>query len=173
MELWLGDERAVPPDDPASNFRMIRESLLAPAAVPDEQAHRVRGELGAQAAAAVYAAELRRRLPLAAGRIPVFDLALLGLGEDGHVASLFPRHPALETRGRACVAVLDAPKPPPERVTVTLDVLRAARRIVVLATGEDKRAAVAAALAGPDPAVPASLVARGPVELVVDRAAAP
>ncbi|MDP8943816.1 MAG: 6-phosphogluconolactonase, partial [Actinomycetota bacterium] len=171
--LWFGDERAVPPADPASNYRMVEETLLARAAIPAGQVHRVRGELGAEAAAALYAAELRRGLPLAAERVPVLDLVLLGVGEDGHVASLFPHHPALETRGRACVAVLDAPKPPPERVTLTLDVLQAAREVVVLATGEGKRAAVTAALGGPDPGTPASLVGDGRVEFVVDRMAAP
>ena len=173
VEVWFGDERAVPPADPESNFRLVEESLLARAAIPADQVNRVRGELGAEAAAALYAAELRRRLPLAAGRVPVLDVVLLGIGEDGHVASLFPHHPALETRGRACVAVLDAPKPPPERVTLTLDVLQAAREVFVLATGEGKRRAVTAALAGPDPATPASLLGDGRVELVVDHAAAP
>jgi 6-phosphogluconolactonase len=130
-------------------------------------------EAGVDAAASMYAAKLRERLPRGPGGVPVLDVAMLGIGEDGHVASLFAHHPGLETRGRACVAVHDAPKPPPERVTLTIDVLRAARRVLVLATGAGKAGAVAAALAGPDPAVPASLLTGAAVEMIVDPAAAP
>ena len=100
------------------------------------------------------------------------DLALLGLGEDGHTASLFPHAAALRARGEICVPVHDAPKPPPDRVSLTLDALRAARSAVILAVGGAKARAVAATLSGPDPGVPASLLAEGPVELIVDRAAA-
>ena len=79
----------------------------------------------------------------------MLDFALLGLGEDGHTASLFPHAPALEVRGEVCVAVHDAPKPPPDRVSLTLDVLRAARRSVILAVGEAKASAVAGVLSAP------------------------
>jgi 6-phosphogluconolactonase len=171
LELWFGDERALPPDDPESNFAMVAETLLEGLRPPPPVVHRIPGELGAQAAAAEYARELGAHAPADPGGVPVLDLVLLGLGEDGHTASLFPNFPALEVRGVPCVAVLDAPKPPPERVTLTLEVLNAARRTVVLAVGAGKAEAVARALAGPDPAVPASLLEAA--ELVVDRAAAP
>jgi 6-phosphogluconolactonase len=172
VELWFGDERAVAPDHPESNFRMVAETLLAGGTVSSPQVHPIDAGGGTEAAAEAYEAELRSRLPSSEEGVPVLDVALLGLGPDGHVASLFPGHRALESRGRACVAVPDAPKPPPVRVTLTIDVLRSARRVLVLTTGESKAGAVAAALAGPDPEAPASLLAGAPVELVVDRAAA-
>jgi 6-phosphogluconolactonase len=97
----------------------------------------------------------------------------LGLGEDGHTASLFPGAPELNVRGVPCVGVHNAPKPPPERVTLTLDMLNAARYCLVLATGAGKAAAVAAVLAGPDPQFPASLLSAASVEMIADAAAAP
>ncbi len=100
------------------------------------------------------------------------DFALLGLGEDGHTASLFPDAPTLDARGEVCVPVHDAPKPPPDRVSLTLDVLRAARAGAILADGAEKARPVARVLDGPDPHVPASLLADGPIELILDRAAA-
>jgi catechol 2,3-dioxygenase-like lactoylglutathione lyase family enzyme len=100
-------------------------------------------------------------------------VALLGVGEDGHTASLFPGDPALSPGLDLCVAVEHATKPPPVRVTLTLTALCAARRVVFLATGASKRPAVEAMLSGPDPAVPASLVASRAAEVVVDSEAAP
>ena len=168
VELWLGDERLVPPDDPESNYRLVAETLLEAGAL----AHAVPTGGSAEEAASAYGREIRRRVPAGPDGAPELDLALLGLGEDGHVASLFPHSPLLEARGQVCVAVHDAPKPPPDRVSLTLEVLRAARSIIVLAVGESKARAAAAALAGPDPGVPASLLADGALELILDRAAA-
>ncbi len=168
VELWLGDERLVPPDDPESNYRLVAETLLPGGA----HAHAVPTGGSAEEAASAYASAIRRRVPARPDGAPELDLALLGLGEDGHVASLFPHAPALDARGEICVAVHDAPKPPPDRVSLTLDVLRAARSTVVLAVGEGKAGAAAAALSGPDPGVPASLLADGALELILDRAAA-
>lgn len=171
VHLWFGDERAVGPDDPESNCRMVSETLLATAAIPAERVHRVLGELGAEKAAAAYREELAV-LVAEPGGLPVLDLALLGMGPDGHTASLFPHHPALRAPdGLSCVAVHDAPKPPPDRVTLTLSTLRAARGRLLLTTGEAKVRAVAAVLAGPDPAVPASLLGGPETELLVDTAA--
>jgi 6-phosphogluconolactonase len=170
VELWFGDERAVGPDDPESNSRLVAETLLASAAEPRPRVHRIEGERGASEAASIYASTLRERVPAEDG-IPALDVAFLGVGPDGHTASLFPGHPALESSG-VCVAVHAAPKPPPERITLTIPVLRAARRIIFLATGADKAAPVARVLAGPDPRVPASLLGGARTELIVDRAAA-
>lgn len=106
--------------------------------------------------------------------LPVLDLALLGLGEDGHTASLFPGHAeVLDESGALCLPVHDAPKPPPERVTLSLPVLRAARHCLLLATGSGKAAAVTSVLAGPDPRIPASLLATRRLHVLIDDAAAP
>jgi 6-phosphogluconolactonase len=169
VELWLGDERLVPPDDPESNYRMLSESLLERTAA---LAHPVPTQGSAEQAAAAYARELRERVPTGPDGLPILDFALLGLGEDGHTASLFPDAPTLQARGEVCVPVHDAPKPPSDRVSMTLDVLRAARGAAILADGEGKARPVAAVLAGPNPHVPASLLADEPTELIVDRAAA-
>lgn len=170
VHLWFGDERAVPPDHADSNFRLVSESLLATADVPAERVHRIAGERPAPEAAESYAAELRRVVPPNASGVPVLDVAFLGLGEDGHTASLFPGDPMIGEPGQLVRAV-SAPKPPAGRVTLTLDVLCAARAAMILATGEGKRGAVAAVLRGPDPAVPGSLLPQGSTTLIVDAAA--
>jgi 6-phosphogluconolactonase len=169
VDWWFGDERCVPPDDPASNYRLARETLLT--AVPAARVHRIAGEDAPAAAAAAYERELRRCILAGAGGVPVLDAAVLGLGEDGHTASLFPGDPALDEHDRLAVAVV-ASKPPPDRITLTLPVLLAARAVVVLAAGAGKAQAVKAMLAGPDPEVPASLLAPAGPALVVDAAAA-
>jgi 6-phosphogluconolactonase len=183
VELWYGDERCVGPEDPESNHRLVAESLLAriPGAPPRE--HRIAGELGAEAAARAYAAELRARVPpnaqqatdaTARAALPALDLALLGIGEDGHTASLFPGHAEVrDESGALCLAVHNAPKPPPDRVTLSMGVLRAARRCLLLVTGAGKAQALAAVLAGPDPRVPASLLASGRLHVLADDAATP
>jgi 6-phosphogluconolactonase len=157
VHLWFGDERCVPADDPESNARLVAESLDAPGAV----VHRIRGELGAEAAAASYGEELGDT---------TLDVALQGLGEDGHTASLFPGQPAVHAAGVA-VPVHDAPKPPPDRVSLTLGKINDARRILLLATGAGKREPLARVLAGPDEVVPASLLDRSRLEVVADDAA--
>ena len=164
VELWFGDERCVGPQDPQSNYRMAAQTLLGHAA--GALVHRIEGERGAEDAAERYDALLRERL----GE-PVLDIVLLGIGEDGHTASLFPGNPALAERRLAVVAVHDAPKPPPDRVSLTLPVLRAARACILLAEGEGKAAPLARVLAGPDEAVPASLLARDRLTIVADAAA--
>jgi len=157
VHLWYGDERCVPEGDEEANHTMASRALDAPGAVW----HRIRGELGPDAAAAAYAEELTG---------VTLDLALLGMGEDGHTASLFPGNPALDLDGIA-VGVCGAPKPPSERVSLSLDCLNASGRIVLLVTGEGKRNALARVLAGPDPDVPASLLERARLTVVADVAA--
>jgi 6-phosphogluconolactonase len=169
VEVWFGDERAVGPGDPESNFRMASETLLAGGDGPE--VHRIEGERGPEEAAAVYAELMRERLPSENG-VPVLDLALQGLGPDGHTASLFPGNTAVGASG-ICVAVHDAPKPPPDRITLTVPVLRAARSVVFLATGDGKAEAVRGLLEGPTPDVPASLLVGERTVVIVDRVAAP
>jgi len=140
VAVLFGDERCVPPDHPDSNYRMAREALLdrvAPATV-----HRMPAELGPDEGAALYS-------PVVASLAPL-DFVLLGVGEDGHTASLFPGHPAVNASGWA-IGIRDSPKPPPDRVTLTLPVLRAARRVLILATGAGKAEAVAKARTGSVP----------------------
>jgi 6-phosphogluconolactonase len=157
IHFWFADERCVDPDDPESNYRLVRETLDAPGAT----IHRAQGELGPEAGAAAYAAELRD---------VVLDVALLGMGPDGHTASLFPGHQELRAEGIA-IGVHDSPKPPPERITLTLPYLGESRRLVLLVTGSVKAEPLAQVVAGPDERVPASLLARDRLEIIADEAA--
>jgi 6-phosphogluconolactonase len=147
VHVAFGDERVVPPGHADSNYGMARTALLDRVPLPPAQVHRVRGELGTGVAAAdAYATELAVAFALAPGAWPVFDLVLLGVGADGHTASLFPGTPALSERARLAVGV-EAPAPPTARVTLTFPVLNAARAVVVLAAGSDKAAAIGRAFA--------------------------
>ena len=132
--FWMGDERCVAPDDDRSNYKMIDESLLDPLADRTRPVvHRIKGELGPEQAADLYERELRDAGP------PKFDLVLLGIGPDGHTASLFPGQRALDVRGRLVVGVPEAGLEPfVPRVSLTVAALTASRRIVVLAAGESK-----------------------------------
>src|SRR6202022_564110 len=143
VELWFSDERCVGPDDPASNYRMVAQTLLTHA--PEALVHRIEGELGAERAAALYEKLLRERVPSNGGSLPVLDIVLLGIGEDGHTASLFPHSPALMARGVVCVPVHDAAKAPPDRVSLSLEVLRGARSTILLASGSAKAPTLARA----------------------------
>ena len=148
--VWWGDERCVPPEDERSNFGLARRTLLDRLEAQPGRLHRIRGEDEPAAAAASYEEELRGT-PL--------DLLLLGLGPDGHVASLFPNAPGLTETERLVIPAEATLEPFVERVTLTPPALRSARRIVFLVTGEEKAEAVAGVLAGPpDPAVPGSLI---------------
>lgn len=133
--VYFGDERCVPAHDAGRNSVMAAETLLDDVAIPREQRHAIAGELGADAAATAYAATLRG--------VGVFDLVLLGLGEDGHVASLFPHatERRVDDRGDV-IAVFDAPKPPPERVSMSASRLSRARAVMFLVSGASKRDAV-------------------------------
>jgi 6-phosphogluconolactonase len=172
VEVWFADERCVPPEDPESNYRLAARTLLEPAALAPERVHRMRGEDGPEEGARAYARELAARL--GGDGVPVLDVVVLGIGPDGHVASLFPGAATLDAGERAvCLAVGDSPKPPPQRITLSLAVLRTARECVLLATGAGKADAVAAMLAQPSRSVPASLLRRGRLTVIVDDAAAP
>jgi 6-phosphogluconolactonase len=163
--VWWGDERCVPPEDDESNFGLAKHTLLDRIA-EQPRVHRIRGEDDAVEAAAAYERELRG---------VTLDLVLLGLGPDGHVASLFPGSPALREEAHGVVPAKPTLEPFVERVTLTPGPLRAAPTVVFLVTGESKAEAVANALAGPPtPDVPGSLIRseRGRTLAVVDRAAA-
>jgi 6-phosphogluconolactonase len=171
--LWLGDERVVPPDDERCNLRMVRAALCE--RLPEErrpQLMEVDTSLGHDAAAAAYDALLRANV----GNHPRLDLALMGLGPDGHTASLFPGKPALQERHRFAVGVPEAGvEPYVPRVTLTLPLFNTAREVVFLVAGADKASAVARAFgAVPDESVPAALVrpGAGTLTLVLDQAAA-
>ena len=156
VTILFGDERCVRPDHPDSNYRMARESLLdrvSPATV-----HRMPAELGPDEGAGLYA-----HVVASVGQL---DVVTLGVGEDGHTASLFPSHPALKATALV-VGIRDSPKPPPQRVTLTLPALRSARRVIILATGAGKADAVAKAKRGE---VPSGMIAGA--RWLIDRAAA-
>jgi 6-phosphogluconolactonase len=170
--LWFGDERCVAPEHPDSNYRMVRAALLDRLEGELPAVHRMRGEDGPDGGARAYAEELRAAL---GEGIPRLDLVLLGMGPDGHVASLFPDHPELEESERAVVGVPSpgmAPLHP--RISLTLPVLNAARSVIFLVAGAEKADAVARALGGPpSTGTPASLVApEGPLLWILDSAAA-
>ena len=148
LHFFWADERCVPPDDPESNFGLAHRWLLAPLGVPEANIHRIHGELPGEHAAVEAEAELRRFVSADNEGQPVLDLVLLGMGEDGHVASLFPNERESAARGTASyLAVNDAPKPPPQRVTLSYGPLRAARRVWVLASGQGKEKALRDSLA--------------------------
>ena len=163
VDLWLVDERCVPGDDERSNWRLLAETILEGAAEPP-RAHRVETELPPEDAAARYDADLRGvRLVL----------AVMGIGADGHTASLFPNAPQLDERERAAVAAEAGLEPYVPRVTMTIPALAAAETMLYLVVGEDKAEAVARAFVGPPtPAVPASLVRGRRTIAVLDEAAA-
>ena len=134
-QVYFGDERCVPTGDPERNSRMAAEAWLDHVAIPENQVHALPAERGAQAAAHAYAKTLRN--------VDDFDLVLLGLGEDGHTASLFPNHDwGAGADSADALAVFDAPKPPPQRVSLSARRLSRARAVLFMVTGEAKRDAV-------------------------------
>ncbi len=139
VRVFFADERAVPPTHPESTYRLVRETLIDVVRIPPINVHRMKGDYpDLEAAVEEYEAHLTGPL----------DVLVLGVGEDGHTASIFPGSPLVEERTRRVALVTDAPKPPPLRLTVTGLVLREAHRVMVLATGTEKSAAVARALEG-------------------------
>jgi 6-phosphogluconolactonase len=159
--IFYGDERCLPPEDPERNSRAAATAWLERVPLPAENHHPIPAELGAERAAGLYARVIAPALP--------FDLVLLGMGEDGHTASLFPGHaiPA----DTLTMPVHDAPKPPPERVSLTPKALTATRALWIVVTGAGKREALAAWDAGQDLPV-ARVAALTPATLILDRDAA-
>ena len=160
--VYWSDERQVPLDDPTSNYAMAKATLLDHVPIPPEHVIPLVGD----------PTPALRRIPANDRGQPRFDIIHLGLGEDGHTASLFPGSPALHEAQAFVAQVRNAPKPPPERLTLTLPVLNAARAVLIMVQGASKKDALARVLRR-DPALPASHVAPadGELEFLVDRAA--
>jgi 6-phosphogluconolactonase len=165
VELWWGDERCVPPEDERSNYGMAKAALVD--RVSAGGVHRMRGELGRDEGAEQYEQEL--------ARLEQFDLVLLGLGPDGHLASLYPNQPTLDERERRAIGAEAKLDPYVDRITLTLPMLRRSREVLFLVAGQDKADAVKRAFADePSHSTPGSLVRAelGPTTAVLDAAAA-
>jgi 6-phosphogluconolactonase len=174
VQLFQVDERTVLPDDPESNYRMIREALLSKVPLPGDNFHRIAAEKDDRdAAAREYAAELARVLHPAPGEWPRLDLVFLGMGGDGHTASLFPQSPALAER-RLWVCSNYSPRLGKYRLTLTYPVLNAAAEIIFLVSGDDKAETLRQVLEGPPGIYPAQGInpANGRLSWFVDRQAA-
>jgi 6-phosphogluconolactonase len=140
MKYFFADERCVPPDHPDSNFRLMKEHLLDPVRIPPAQVHRIPGELAPDAAADKAAQDLLANCQRDSDGVPILDMVFLGMGEDGHVASIFPGDPAIDSLEiyRPVVAA----KPPPHRITIGLHVITRARHVWVLVSGDGKENAL-------------------------------
>jgi 6-phosphogluconolactonase len=179
VDIWWGDERFLPSGDPERNETVARETLLDRVPVDPARVHPMPSSDGPDgddpdAAAARYADELgRASRPDDNGPAPSFDICLLGVGPDGHIASLFPGQPALHD-DRPVVAVRDAPKPPPVRISLTTAVIQASRQVWCVVSGDDKADAVATSLSGAERSqVPAAAASgRDRTLWLLDRAAA-
>ena len=175
LDLYWVDERSVPPEDAESNYRMTREALLEHVPLKAEQIHRIEGELEPEEAAARYESELRSSFRLEDAESPRFDLVALGLGEDGHTASLFPHTAAIHEIGRL-VAANEVPQMNTWRITLTWPVINHARSVFFLAAGEAKARILKEMLMGPhDPErLPSQLIwpSSGILTLILDEAAA-
>lgn len=176
LHLFWGDERFVPPDHPASNYRMVKETLLSSVPLPSANIHRVPTERGEpEFVAAAYQQEIRQFFGLSRNEVPRFDVVLLGMGEDGHTASLFPETPVLE-ESKLLVAATYVQQLASYRVTLTFPVLNHACNVIFLVSGEAKARALRDVLRGEYR--PAKLPAQrvqptgGALTWIVDRAAA-
>lgn len=160
VNVFFGDERCVGPQDPQSNYRVVREALLDAVPIPPGQVHRIKAEEhDPQHAARAYEAELLRSVEPGPLGVPRIDLVLLGMGADGHVASLFPGSDALAEGTRLALAVV-APTPPERRITLTLPTLNAATTVLVLVAGSAKAERLASVLGQTaDPSLPACRLA--------------
>lgn len=142
VEFFWADERCVPPGHPDSNYRSASQHLLGPLGIPENNIHRIIGEIDPVESARQASEGLRVRVPTGTDGIPILDLVLLGMGEDGHVASLFPGAEPLVTDAKEPFISVTGPKPPPLRVTMTFATLAAAREVWVLVSGSGKENAL-------------------------------
>ena len=175
IDLWWVDERCVPPDHQDSNYRMTREALLDHVPLKPEQIHRMEGELEPEAAASRYESELRNSFRLEGAEAPRFDVVALGMGPDGHTASLFPHTPALHELGRLVTANYIAQKDT-WRITLTWPVINRSAQVFFLVSGEDKAQILREVWMGPRDTerLPSQLIApaNGILTLLLDRAVA-
>jgi 6-phosphogluconolactonase len=178
IDLWWGDERFLPAGHPDRNETQAREALLDALPLDPARVHAMPASDGpdgddAKAAAARYARELAAAAKPGSSELPHFDVLMLGVGEDGHVASLFPGHTGLAEEG-VTAAVYDSPKPPPVRVTLTMPTIQTAEEVWLIAAGKDKAAAVGMAIegAGPKQVPAAGAVGNDRTLWLLDRAAA-
>jgi len=175
LELFWVDERTVPPDHEESNFRMTRETLLDHVGLRPDQVHRIQGELEPEVAAAEYEFDLRRSFRLEGAEAPRFDVIALGMGDDGHTASLFPHTDAVHEMGRL-VAANQVPQKDTWRVTLTWPVINHAREVFFLIEGAAKAPVLKEVFTGPRDVerLPSQLIwpASGILTLILDRAAA-
>jgi len=175
LELFWVDERTVPPDHPESNYRMTREALLDHVPLRPDQIHRIQGELEPEVAAAEYEYDLRRTFRLEGAESPRFDVVTLGMGDDGHTASLFPHTDAIHEMGRLVVAN-KVPQKDTWRVTLTWPVINHAREVFFLIEGAAKAGVLKEVFTGPKDVerLPSQLIrpASGILTLILDKAAA-
>jgi 6-phosphogluconolactonase len=175
LELFFVDERTVPPDHPESNYRMTREAMLDKVGLQPEQVHRIQGELEPEVAAAEYEYDLRKTFRLEGAEAPRFDIVTLGMGPDGHTASLFPHTEAIHEIGRLVVAN-QVPQKDTWRVTLTWPVINHAREVFFLIAGDDKAQPLKEVFLGPKDVerLPSQLIwpASGILTLILDKAAA-
>jgi len=147
VHFFWADERCVPPDDAESNFAIAQKFLFAPLKIADAQIHRIRGEDAPEAAAKAASAEISKIAPVNENGQPVLDLIFLGMGEDGHVASLFPGESEMAAASKVVYrAIKNSPKPPQNRVTLGYAAMAAARQVWVLVSGADKKAVLRGSL---------------------------
>jgi len=173
--IFFGDERAVPPDHPDSNYRMANTALLSKVPVPPAQVARIRGEAeDSEVAAADYTRVIAEAFGSRRGELPSFDLILLGMGVDGHTASLFPGSPVLKEVFRPVAAVHAAAAAIPERLTFTFPLINAAARVMFLVAGSEKAKVVKAVMTDSGSSLPASMVrpTNGRLTWLLDRPAA-
>lgn len=141
VHFFWADERCVPPDDKESSYAAAAEHFFHPLAIAPDKIHRILGELSPEQAVQFAIEDMQKTVPLSAAGQPVFDIVFLGMGEDGHVASLFPEEPEASRLNPAIYrAISNSPKPPPNRVTLGYDAIAAARNVWVLASGAGKEA---------------------------------
>ncbi|XP_058233125.1 6-phosphogluconolactonase [Hemibagrus wyckioides] len=167
------DERLVPFDDPESTYGLYKNQLFTKLNIPEERVLAIDPSLPVQQCAEDYARKLSKALDTQ--QTPVFDMLLLGMGPDGHTCSLFPDHPLLQEKQKTVAPISDSPKPPPQRVTLTLPVVNAAHCVVFVSTGGSKATVLKQVLEGGDsPVLPAALVAptHGELFWLVDEPAA-
>ena len=168
VHFFWADERCVPPSDPENNYSVARASLFQPLRIPEEQIHRIRGEVDPKYAVEEAEAEICRLMPLTESGQPILDVVILGMGEDGHVASLFPQESSEMIKDPRVYRKVTATKPPPERITLGYQPILVAREVWVLGSGSGKAEALEGLKRG-DQSLPLARVVAGRSSTIVFR----